>query len=443
MKEINLNVGTGLDAFPMSKKVSSNNGGPTMSADSAASRIVMSRVNKNMEKEPEETSEEEDLLSEFSDVAIDRIAGVTKSALFSIPVFGDLFAFGKFLITIAKMRSYSKKFAKQLSELSGVDIGDDILEAEGSITSDQQLDAALIEATGRLSNIIEYESNYGQLDVTMKDIKSLESNYFLMCKYVKDAIMEFIGFADFAFAQKGFFLNAGISMVTFSNLPDFIIGEYSDIVSDMHKKAKNENDEGLIAKIKDAAASFISVPGKMLDFLGNADLLLNPEKLARLATVHNMINKYSDVDTFEERAEMGLDAIPGTPYATWLEDNYADYSYDSYSKYYDMNADMEKMKGQLDKIKSIPSVQSAMSNKMLEEVYASAINKKHSLSFIYENMEEELEKEEDSAEVEEHAVAGYSAPLSGTEQDLKNNMRLAEEIRALQVWNLKTLGNKK
>ena len=169
MKEINLNPGYGLDAFPMSKRFGSHNGGPTMPADSAHARIDMQRVNKNQNNETEEEDSEE-IISEISAANLDAISGVAKSALFSIPVFGDLFAFGKFLITIAKMRTYSKKFAATLSELSGVDVGGDVLEPEGTMTSDDQLDAALSEAVNRLSDIVSYEASHSELDVTMKDI---------------------------------------------------------------------------------------------------------------------------------------------------------------------------------------------------------------------------------------------------------------------------------
>ena len=115
IKEFNLNVGYGLDSYP---KISSpyNMGGPSMSADSHHARSVMQRVNKNFnEEEKEEIDKFVDELEddqeketkeilEFFDPNLEKLASIGKTGLMSIPVFGDAFAFTKFLFTVYKLK---------------------------------------------------------------------------------------------------------------------------------------------------------------------------------------------------------------------------------------------------------------------------------------------------------------------------------------------------
>lgn len=418
IKEINLRPDKTAASYPQSKgRNPSHNGGPTMSADSNYSRTQMSKVNKNIDIEDEESDIEiDDYVKDVNDLAIikefvspesfNKLLGVGKSGIMSIPIFGDLFAFGKFLFTIAKMRRASRKFTKKLSKLSMVDLGNDFLEPEGSISSERQLDSNLTEAMYRLRNLEEFnerQRNAGrpELKVTNVDIQNLNSKFDLLCKYVKDAIMEFIGFADIAVGQKGFFVNLGISMITFSELPDFITGEYATIVRGLKEKAqlksqKEGNNKTFIDYMEDMAGGVISVPRKMLDFLGNVDLLMNPDKLARLSLVHGFLKHYDDIDTNEEKQAAGLEASAGTDYYYWLKDN----AKPSEGSVLDTTS--------YDKL----STKDALPDLQLRQLrlesdakqYALYLKEEHSLLELYEDYEEDMSEDE----YEEEAISEFS-----------------------------------
>jgi hypothetical protein len=407
----------------------------------------MQRVNKNMRIEEDEESEEdiEEVLKEFLDSNLEKIGSVLKSGGMSIPVFGDIFAFGKFLFTITKLRFESRRFSHQLSKLTGIDVGDDILEPEGSLQSAETLDRNLRSAILRLENL----NDYPELNVTKKDIDSLQAKYFIMCKYVKDGMIEFIGFADVAFGQKGFFLNFGLSMITYSSLPDFIVGEYADIINNMYEKSKDSNSS-VLAILKKAASFFISTPRKMLDFLGNADLFLNPDKLARLALVHNMFKKYHGADSYEEKATLGLDAIPGTPFDNWLEENYADYSPEAYSKY---SGTVETLDSLTNLATSAPETSKFLSDivkdQVVQEAHDIVFREDLNLMSIYEALDEDEDEEDDSLEEFSGGGVAMSALPLGTKTGKsstsggKNSIYTASDVRNFQNFASKTLGNKK
>ena len=256
LKEINLVPDYSDASFPTHRRNHMSMGAPNMSADQHYSRTVMSRVNKNQELEEEidEFVEDIELVKEFlSPQVMDTVLGGVKTGFMSIPVIGDAFAFGKFMFTAAKLRRSSRKFTHKLSKLTGVDLGDDFLEPEGTMIDSATLDTNLAEALNRITNL----SDYPDIRVTSIDIKNLESKFVLTCKYVKDAIMEFIGFADFAFGQKGFFVNMGINFVTFSKLPDFLTGEYASFVNEMSTMAKAKEGDSFTS-LRSFFGSFLS-----------------------------------------------------------------------------------------------------------------------------------------------------------------------------------------
>lgn len=439
IKEISLNPSYDLHSYPMHSRFKSNNGGPSGPADSSYNRVVMQKVNKNFKTEEEEKEEELDkfvdnvnLLKEFSltlpDSFIDKAAGIGKSGLMSIPVFGDAFAFTKFLYTIYKLRSASRKFTKKLSQLTQIELGDDFLEPEGAITSDSSLDNNLSEAVYRLSNLKEYP----ELDVTMVDIHRLKDKYFQLFRYCKDAIMEFIGFADVAIGQKGFFVNAGISLVTYSEFPDFLVGEYASFIDELMLKAEEKSEKegnyfsNIIDFFKDAASKFISVPRKLMDFIGNIDILINPNKLERLASIHNALEIYDDVDTNKEKYDLGLDAETGTSYADFLNS-------------LDINVSDIVPDGDILKLNPLQAEAKKMSFYLQED---------YSLVELYED------EEDDEESVEEHVVMGVAAPIGkkadgSVETSSERNKRqkaaniYVKELRKLQEWKLKTSGRTK
>ncbi len=411
IKEINLRPDTTPASYPTSRgRNPSHMGGLTMSADSAFSRNHMQRVNKNMEEEEEQ--EIDDYVNNVNDLALikefvggdtlNKFLGVGKSGLMSIPIFGDLFAFGKFLFTIAKMRRASRLFTRKLSKLSMVELGNDFLEAEGKISSDVVLDQNLTEATYRLRNIKEFNERQRslgkpELKVTNLDIKNLDAKFNLLCKYVKDAIMEFVGFADIALGQKGFFLNVGISMIAFSEIPDYITGEYSEVVRGMKEKAQlKSQQEGtnkdLLDYMKDLAGGVISAPRKMLDFLGNVDLLINPDKLARLSLVHGFLKHYDDIDTNEEKLEAGLTPTPGTDYFYFFQDQ----------KPAETGPTMPSLS-------SIPIPDEVITEREIKSL-SPYLREEYKLAELYEDEEETAE------EVDEHFVGGVATPM-GTKSD--------------------------
>ena len=133
-----------------------------MSADQNFSRNFMQRVNKNvnpedLEEEIDEFVEDLAIIKEFFDpTTLDRFLGAAKSGVMSIPVFGDMFAFGKFLFTVAKLRRATRQFTRKLGRITEVDLGDDFLEPEGSLSSEEQLNQNLNEALYRITNLKQY-----------------------------------------------------------------------------------------------------------------------------------------------------------------------------------------------------------------------------------------------------------------------------------------------
>jgi hypothetical protein len=438
IKELNLNPGYDLDSYPVHKrnqKINIGHASPSMSADSHYSRNVMQRVNKNMIEKENDSEEELDnfvdsvnLIKEFSLPSLDlssgikdRVLSLGKTGLMSIPIFGDLFALTKFLFTIHKLRRASRKFTKKLSSLTEIDLGDDFLEPEGSMSSESLLTSNIAEASNRLSNL----KDYPELDITMIDIHNLSDRYFQVFRYCKDAIMEFIGFADAPFGQSGAYLNIGISTVTYSSFPDFLLGTYANYIDDLtmlaEEKTKEENKEfsGLINFFKELTASLISVPRRLMDFLGNLDILINKEKLERLAMIHNALSSFSDIDTNEEKYNMGLDATPGTSYFDFVKSMGVDINQTPEISDMSLSEDVKKM--------------------------AFYLKEEYSLLELYEDEDEEDES------VEEHFVAGGTATigkkLDGTvetpsQRKARNKQAniYAEEVRKIQEWNLKTIG---
>ena len=67
-----------------------------------------------------------------------------------------------------------------------------------------------------------------------------------------------------------------LSFIEPEDLPEWIVGEYADWIQDIHIKGHD-------SKLYQVAAGALKAAGKPLDFLGNMDLLLNNEKLARFA----------------------------------------------------------------------------------------------------------------------------------------------------------------
>jgi hypothetical protein len=437
IKELNLNPGYDLDNYPTHKrnqKISIGHASPTMSADSHYSRNVMQRVNKNMIEKENDSEEELDnfvdsvnLIKEFSLPSLnlgsdikDRVLSLGKTGLMSIPVFGDLFALTKFLFTIHKLRRASRKFTKKLSSLTGIELGDDFLEPEGSITSERLLTNNIAEASNRLSSL----QDYPELDITMIDIHNLSDKYFQVFRYCKDAIMEFIGFADAPFGQSGAYLNIGISAVTYSNFPDFLLGTYADYVDELSMLAEAKTNEenkvysGLLNFFKEVTESIISVPRRLMDFLGNLDILINKEKLERLAMIHNSLATFKDVDTNKEKYDLGLDAEPGTSYFDFLKSMGVDINQSPEISDLSLSEDVKKM--------------------------AFYLKEEYSLLELYED-------EDEDESVEEHVVAGGTAPmgkkLDGTvetpsQRRARNKQAniYAEEVRKIQEWKLKTIG---
>ena len=466
IKEISLNPSYGLEAYPMHKRSAGvkgsvyTAGGPSMSADSHASRVTMSRVNKNMKNEDiddiDDTDEEIDefvdninLIKEFAlpETMTDKILSLGKSGVMSIPVFGDLFAFTKFLFTIYKLkrasRAFTRKFEKMVNlpsysrPVDGINLslklGNDFLEPEGSISSNKALDSNLSEACYRLSNLKEFPD----LDITMIDISSLKDKYFQLFRYTKDAIMEFIGFADIAIGQQGFYANAGISLVSYSSFPEYILGEYSNMINDMSLKLNdkvnnNTSHNSIITFFKELLQKSFYIPRKALDKLGNLDILINPEKLARLAKVHKTLLIFDDVNSNQEKHDLGLDAELGTNYFNFL-------------KKIDINPiDLDlNVKDTL-----TSSLSENVSLNKLAKNMSFYLNEEYSLIEIYED---EI-SEEDS--VDEHFVGGgvvaIGKKLDGTvETDKERQKRVDkaniynEELRKIQDWKMKTTGQTK
>lgn len=433
ISEINLNPDYTSASYTLHKRNALSTGAPNMSADQNFARNQMQRVNKNQKIEEEELEVDEfvediAVIKEFFDsTMVDRFLGGLKTTAMSVPIAGDIFAFGKFMYTISKLRKASRKFTKKLGRITGVDLGNDFLEPEGSLSDERVLDDNLAEAINRITNL----SDYPELKVTTHDIKNLDAKFAMMCKYVKDGIMEFIGFADIAFGQKGFFVNMGINFITFSELPDYLSGEYANIINDMSLKAKTKEGKAhsdLLGFFGNFLYSISYPLRKIGDFLGNIDLIINPKKLARLSKVHNALKQYRDVDTSEEYFQAGLKPVPGSQYYYYMRD---------------VKDDLIG-KSVLDTAaKGLPPTQLKLENFLKKN--KNYLSSDISLAELYED-EEELDDP-----VEEHMIAGASTPMgtksngsieSSKEREarLKSANIYREHLQVMQSWKHMTSG---
>ena len=294
--ELNLTVGTSLATSPYLKSPASHNGGMTNSADNTFGGAYMSRVNKGYELDEEEYIEDEELdqiLQEFD------IIGLGKSAVYSVPIFGDALAAVSFLWSYFGpfgLRSQLRGFTRKLSNLSQVDLGEDFLEAEGGDTedSDEKLDFLLDEAVFRMVNL----ESLPELNVSYEDILLLQKEWDDINDKMRDIIVDFIGFIDM-FTQQGIMLNAAISITEPEDLADFITREYSDFIRKLE-------DSGQKSRIYSIAKKALKMLSKPLDHLGNLDLLFNIDKLNRLSKVNTIFTHYKDVETKEDMAQVGL-----------------------------------------------------------------------------------------------------------------------------------------
>ena len=457
IREINLNPGYGLADYPhMSRgKVKSHNGGITMSADRAMSS-AMQRVNKNFEEEedPEEVDQYVDNVNLLKEFALDTILGYGKVAFMGIPGWGDLFALGSLVGTIVELRAATRKFTAELSKVAGLEppgIGDDFLEPEG--VSKEVLDSNLVLISHRLRNLREYnesqmKANKPPLKVTEKDMKRLQKMYYTeVCDRIKKAMTEFIGFADAFFGQKGTIINLGIQGISAAKIPHFVTSQWAEYVTDVNNEAKAVHSEmgqgkeygGLLSFFRDTfgtiASGLLYPPKKVLDLLGNLDLLINPAKLKRLKLVNDIFVNYSDVDTNEEYQDEGLFSTPGSSYQAFLQDQ----GLDAPGVFANINPiNPESI------VKDEPE--------QLEEFisrYGYTLRENYSLLEVYENIN--LEEDTEEEEVDEHAVAGGIAPMGRkldgsleTDKERKKRHRDAdiyrEQLRRVQNWKHMTSG---
>ena len=151
IKELRLSVGTDLGVAPYLKKGHARAAMNT-SADNAfggvmgIGRTLKGYKPEDFKREDEDEDDKEDildvLLREFSvedgkkylTKNISKALNVGKSALFSIPVFGDLFAAFNFLFKYFGpfgLQAAVENFTEQLSDYSGIYLGKDFLEPEG------------------------------------------------------------------------------------------------------------------------------------------------------------------------------------------------------------------------------------------------------------------------------------------------------------------------
>ena len=305
--EINLTVGRDLSVSPHTKQKTSHNGGFTNSADNTFGGMYMSRVNKGYPTEEEEYNEDEvdeeikNLIKEISMSDLSRWGtkglNLGKSAVYSIPGVGDALASVSFLWSYFGpwgLRSQVKGFTRKLSKLSDIELGNDFLEAEGKIEEDAWLDGQLDEVVYRMTNL----KDMPDLDIAYEDIVMLEKEWDDINDKIRDILIDFIGFADALTFQQGIYLNVGLSMLDPEDVPDFIIRKYADWVRSMTSEDKN-----IIYK---AASKGLAAAGKPLDYLGNVDLLLNPDKLSRLGKIQLIFDHFDGISTEEEMAAVGL-----------------------------------------------------------------------------------------------------------------------------------------
>lgn len=450
--ELRLSVGTsGVDSPPL-RKFRHSMGGMDNSVDNTFGGTYMARVNKGWDQELDEEEDEmsdeevENLLKEFDIPFIDLDLGSikdigktlyrgAKSATYSVPGIGDAISGISFVWQYFGpwgLRSQVRDFTENLSKLSQVDLGDDFLESESGPQTDSALDVRVNEAVLRLTNL----KDYPELSVSYADIVSLQKDYDDINDKLRDVLMAFIGFADFAAGQSGLYLNLTLSVLEPEDFAMWIATKYADYI----RKIEAAGGKSVIYS---AAAKALKTAGKPLDYLGNLDLLMNVDKLNRLSAINSIFKEYKGVDTEEEKIAKGLKVNRGTSLARRIASG--DYS-DQLSK-----AGID--------VKDLSPEEVEDKEKLYHKIFRRALSVlteyNTSLAELYEEEDAEPSEDELEEDVDEASgaggVAGVAVPI-GKEADGSNSTPsilkkraedadiYRENIRYAQNWSSRTSG---
>lgn len=315
--KINLNVGTDVGVSSYVKPKMSirpgSTGGMIDSADNIFGGVSgMGRIYEDdLELDEDDLYElDDELLYEF--ITLDQVLNVGRSALQSIPIFGDAYALVSFLLRIRKLRKKTRNFTKYLSKITDTRIGNDFLEPENinledsllseGFSDEDALDDQLDNAVFKIKNL----QMFPELKISHQNIIILGNKYDDITDELQKVTMDFIGFADAFFAQKGFLGNVALGLLEPVDFVNWFTTKYAQLIDKM------TSDKGALSKMMNTVFSALSFLGKPLDMAGNLDLFLNKRKLKRFEKINSIFKHYKEVDTEREIYQSGLSPLPGT-----------------------------------------------------------------------------------------------------------------------------------
>lgn len=210
------------------------------------------------------------------------------SALFSVPIIGDLAAAARFLWNYFGpygLRAQLKKFTKTLEEVTNVELGNDFLEPEDITFDADEFDERFIRAVDKLKNI----DNYPDLKEKLTPSKIIEilDRYDELLDSFQNCFISFFGAADYFAGQAGLYTNLIVSTMEPIDFVNWIAGKYLPTYIQGMKKVFPD-EKSILTKMK----KFI---GKPLDYFGHYDLIINEKKLQRIVTVNEALNALRDI----------------------------------------------------------------------------------------------------------------------------------------------------
>lgn len=258
-----------------------NGGGYHGNADDTIGGVMGIGKNFPIDYFEEESEDEEGDLNEGI------FDGIT-SALFSVPVVGDLAAAGKFLFTYFGpfgLKAQLNKFTKALESVTNVELGDDFLEPENISFNESEFDERFASVVNKLKNI----DNYPDLKEKLTPNKIIEilDIYDELLDAFQSCFISFFGAADYFAGQAGLYTNLIVSTLEPIDFVNWIASKYLPTYINGIKKVFPD-DESILTKMK----KFI---GKPLDFLGHYDLLINEKKLKRIILVNEALSELRDI----------------------------------------------------------------------------------------------------------------------------------------------------
>lgn len=343
----------------------------------------------------------EDANEDEEDVIQEGIFDGITSALFSVPIVGDLAAAASFLWKYFGpygLRAQLTKMTKSIEDITDVELGDDFLEPENITFDPEEFDERFRYAIEKLENIDSYPDLKKEL--SPQKITEILDRYDELLDSLQTCFISFFGAADYFAGQAGVFTNLIISTMEPIDFVSWIGEKYlPTYIKQMKKLFPDENS------IMTKMAKFISKP---LDSLGHFDLLINEKKLNRIVMLNKALVIFRDIQD-KRLSELGEEEGKITKVVNFL----------------------------LDKLFENEMKQKKYKLSVLMESYLETDEEE---SFEEINLEDEIDE---AITIGSGNIAGRIAPLGdenrGSIYSKKNKKSIAESIHEQQIERMRLL----